>query len=353
VFRSAAMMQTPTPKGVSADEVTSTVKSYLDLHHDSPDSNTADQAHQRKVSYVDLVNHYYNLVTDFYEWGWGQSFHFAIQHYSESFSASIARHEHYLALRMGLGQGMKILDVGCGVGGPARNISFFAGCNVTGLNNNQYQVDRAIALNKKHGLSHLVSMTKSDFMNQPFEDNTFDGAYQIEATAHAPSKVECYREILRVLKPGQIFAGYEWCLTNKYNPEDPEHRRIKKGIEEGDGLPDISTCDQVEDALREAGFEVLECRDLATNEPNTMPWYYHLTPSYTSMMTPARMQFTPAGKWLTTCILSGFETIHLIPKGTCAVNQFLFTAADSLAKGGELGIFTAVFFHMARKPLSK
>ncbi len=44
-------------------------------------------------------------------------------------------------------------------------------------------------------------------MKQPFEDNTFDGVYQIEATAHAPDKVACYAEILRVLKPGQIFGG--------------------------------------------------------------------------------------------------------------------------------------------------
>jgi len=239
------------------------------------------------------------------------------------------------------------------VGGPARNIAYFAGCHVTGLNNNQYQLDRALALNKKNSLSHLVSMTKGDFMHQPFEDNTFDGVYQIEATAHAPNKVECYREILRVLKPGQYFAGYEWCLTSKYDPENAEHRRIKKGIEEGDGLPDISTCAQVEEALREAGFELVECTDLATNEESTMPWYYHLTPSYTTLTTPARLQFTPAGKWLTTTLLSALETVKVIPKGTCAVNQFLFTAADSLARGGELGIFTAVFFHMARKPLAK
>jgi len=69
--------------------------------------------------------------------------------------------------------------------------------------------------------------------------------------------------------------------------------------------------------------------------------------------TPARLQFTPAGKWLTTNILSAFESIKFIPKGTSDVNQFLFTAADSLVRGGELGIFTAVFFHLARKPLNK
>ena len=54
------------------------------------------------ASYVDLVNSYYNLATDFYEWGWGQSFHFAERLPAETFGASIARHEYYLAARMGV-----------------------------------------------------------------------------------------------------------------------------------------------------------------------------------------------------------------------------------------------------------
>jgi sterol 24-C-methyltransferase len=60
-----------------------------------------------------MINHYYDLVTDFYEYGWGQSFHFANRGARESFDASIARHEHFLAFRMRLDKGMKVLDVGC------------------------------------------------------------------------------------------------------------------------------------------------------------------------------------------------------------------------------------------------
>ncbi len=48
-----------------------------------------------------LVNLYYDLVTDFYEYGWGRSFHFAPRVPGESFRASLARHEHYLAHVLG------------------------------------------------------------------------------------------------------------------------------------------------------------------------------------------------------------------------------------------------------------
>jgi len=55
-----------------------------------------------------LVNQYYDIATDFYEYGWGRSFHFAIRAEGESLEQSIARHEHYLALKLGLRPGMKV-----------------------------------------------------------------------------------------------------------------------------------------------------------------------------------------------------------------------------------------------------
>ena len=65
---------------------------------------------------------------------------------------------------MSLREGMKVLDVGCGVGGPAREIAKFAGVNITGLNNNDYQIERARRYAVKEGLSSQLSFTKGDFM---------------------------------------------------------------------------------------------------------------------------------------------------------------------------------------------
>lgn len=48
--------------------------------------------------------------------GWGGSFHFARYYPGEEFFRAIARHEHYLAANTGIKKGMKVLDVGCGVG---------------------------------------------------------------------------------------------------------------------------------------------------------------------------------------------------------------------------------------------
>lgn len=83
------------------------------------------------------MNAYYELATMFYEWGWGQSFHFAYQLKHESFQTAIARHEYFLAGRLGVSAGAKILDVGCGIGGPMRNICRFTRASVTGVTLNE------------------------------------------------------------------------------------------------------------------------------------------------------------------------------------------------------------------------
>ena len=119
---------------------------------------------ERRDEYATLTRHYYNLATDLYEYGWGQSFHFARYAYGESFYKAIARHEHYLAHKMNLTDNMRVLDVGCGVGGPAREIVKFAGVNVVGFNNNDYQIERATAYAAKEGLSDKLSFVKGDFM---------------------------------------------------------------------------------------------------------------------------------------------------------------------------------------------
>src|SRR5262249_37227920 len=106
-------MSTPTLTDLVQDSLPKErVKSVVDEYH----SFQAGTVETRKKNYMGMVNNYYDLVTDFYEFGWGQSFHFAPRHRHEAFEASLARHEFYLAHMLSLRPGMKVLDVGCGVG---------------------------------------------------------------------------------------------------------------------------------------------------------------------------------------------------------------------------------------------
>lgn len=69
-----------------------------------------------------------------------------------------------------------MLDVGCGVGGPAREIAQFSDANIIGLNNNEFQIGRAQKYTKKMGLENQVQFVKGDFMklSEQFGENSFD-----------------------------------------------------------------------------------------------------------------------------------------------------------------------------------
>jgi len=211
----------------------------------------------------------------------GQSFHFAEKLPGESFQASIARHEYYLAARCGVQPTDHVLDCGCGIGGPLRNIGRFTGARVTGVTLNQYQVDRGNALCAQAGLADRCRLVQADFHHMGFDAETFDHCYSIEACCHSPDRADVYAEIFRCLKPGGCFISYEWCLTAKHDPTNPDHLLSKKKIEEGDGLPDLTITTSCDDALRTVGFEILETRDCALDpNPEGEAWYKILTASY-------------------------------------------------------------------------
>ena len=99
--------------------------------------------------YASTVTTFYDLITDFYEFGWGRSFHFAPAKQGSSFEEALAAHQRYLGEAMGLEPGMKVLDVGCGVGGPQRSIAGKFGVSVVGLNISEYQLVKCTELQPK------------------------------------------------------------------------------------------------------------------------------------------------------------------------------------------------------------
>ncbi|MCJ1399594.1 Delta(24)-sterol C-methyltransferase [Xylographa trunciseda] len=324
-------------------------------HWDNKDAGTETQETReaRKAEYATLTRHYYNLATDLYEYGWGTSFHFCRFAYGEPFNQAIARHEHYLAHMMGLKDGMKVLDVGCGVGGPAREIAKFAGVNIVGLNNNDYQIERATRYAAKEGLSSQLSFTKGDFMQMSFPANTFDAVYAIEATVHAPSLEGVYSQIYRVLKPGGVFAVYEWLMTDAYNNDNPKHREIRLHIEQGDGISNMVKVSEAIAAIKAAGFVLEHHEDLA-DRPDSRPWYYPLAGnfrmigSFGDVFTVARM--TKLGRGTIHKLVGLLETVGIASKGTQKTADSLAKAADALVAGGEQKLFTPMYLMVARKP---
>jgi len=114
-----------------------------------------------------------------------------------------------LARGMGLRPGMDLLDVGCGIGGPAR---YFAGeheCRVTGIDLTEEFVKGAESLTKLVKLEGRASFRKMSALQMPFETGSFDGAYMIHVGMNLADKEGVFREVGRVLKHGAKFTIFD------------------------------------------------------------------------------------------------------------------------------------------------
>jgi len=238
-----------------------------------------------------------------------------------------------------------VIDVGCGVGGPMRMIARFADVDVTALNINMYQVKRTHVLTRAAGLDKSCRVMQADFHHMPFPDNSIDKAYAIEATVHSPDLAKVYGEIKRVLKPGGIFATYEWCMTDRYRPDNPEHRAIKDRLVVENGVPDMGSSRDVLQALGAVGFDIMFHKDLALT--GEIPWYEPLAPS---KLTLKSFRAAPPGRRLTGSVLAVLETLRFVPRGTTAVARMLDGAATTLAESGKKGLFTPAYLVICRKP---
>jgi len=299
-----------------------------------------------------LTDIFYDLVTDFYEWGWGQSFHFSTRFKGESFNEAILRHEYILAHKLGIKKTDKVLDAGCGVGGPARNVSKHTGCTVTGITINDYQVKRATRLTPRW-LKKRVSYKKANYADLPFADESFDKCFFIEATCHMKDRTKPFGEAFRVLKPGGLMLSYEWLMTDKFDPKNRDHLRIKRGIEHGNGLPDTLSIPEMKKMCTQVGFEIVEAYDMVTfaeesYAEDNIPWQHALSAG-TDLITGFLR--STHGRYFTRTMLNILETIGFAPKGSIATSDMLEDAAVSLIEGGETGIFTPMYVIVARKPL--
>ncbi|KAG8216724.1 delta-sterol C-methyltransferase [Butyriboletus roseoflavus] len=250
---------------------------YTKYWEKNPDQESETNHDNRLGSYTDVVNGYYDGATQVYEYAWGSSFHFSRFYKGEGFYQALARHEHYLAAQMQLRPGMRVLDVGCGVGGPAREIATFTDVNIVGVNNNEFQVQRARKYTKRAGLEKQVTFVQGDFMKlaEQFGENSFDAVYAIEATCHAPSWESIYGEMKKVLKPGGVFGVYEWCMTDDWDPSIPSHKNLAHRLEIGNGIPQMRPLRDARKALCDVGLKIEHEEDLAQRS-DQVPWYYPL-----------------------------------------------------------------------------
>eukprot|EP00878_Enallax_costatus_P044641 GHUV01053341.1.p1 GENE.GHUV01053341.1~~GHUV01053341.1.p1 ORF type:complete len:174 (+),score=37.75 GHUV01053341.1:313-834(+) len=171
----------------------------------------------------------------------------------------------------------------------------------------------------------------------PFPENTFDAAYAIEATCHASKLEEVYGQIFKVLKPGGLFLSYEWVSTKHFDPNNAEHARVIDEINFGNGLPEMRTYKQAEEAGKAVGFKLVTSLDLATSSKVADGWW-------------KRLDELAWQNEVSHVVVSTLDTFYLAPKGLKQVHNMLRNVARSLVAGGKTGVFSPMHMLVFQKP---
>ncbi len=160
-----------------------------------------------------------------------------------------------VAAALNLTPDARLLDLGSGLGGPARTLAECFGCHVTGIDLTPAFCQAATTLSHWVGLSGRVTFLQGDATDLPFADASFDAAMTIHVAMNIAAKDRMYAEARRVLKPGGRFAVYDvlqgeggevlypvpWART-------PE-------------ISHLATPDQMQALLSDAGFRIVSVQD--------------------------------------------------------------------------------------------
>ena len=149
----------------------------------------------------------------------------------------------------------RVVDLGCGIGGPARYVAATTGAHVTGIDLTPEFVEAGRILCEWTGLSDRVRIIEGSVLDVPLADGSMDAAYMIHVGMNVADKTGIAKEARRVLKPGSVFAIYDVMQVGEGCMDYP--------------APWASSSDQsalaspetYEAALRSAGFEVTDTID--------------------------------------------------------------------------------------------
>jgi sarcosine/dimethylglycine N-methyltransferase len=114
-----------------------------------------------------------------------------------------------LAKLAGISAEMSVLDVGSGIGGPARVLAATRGCRVTGVDLSEAFVEAARYLTRRTEQSGQVSFQVGSALELPFDDGSFDAVLLQHVAMNIADRARLYREIRRMLKEGSKFATFD------------------------------------------------------------------------------------------------------------------------------------------------
>jgi SAM-dependent methyltransferase len=118
-------------------------------------------------------------------------------------------------------EGAKVIDLGCGLGGPARTLAYEFGSEVTGIDLVDEYIRAAQMLSDRLGKNGQITFRQGNVLDIPFEDASFDVVWVQHVSMNIEDKGLMFAEARRVLRPNGRLAIYEICAGSDGPPHFP------------------------------------------------------------------------------------------------------------------------------------
>jgi cyclopropane fatty-acyl-phospholipid synthase-like methyltransferase len=161
--------------------------------------------------------------------------------------------------RLALGPTSRVLDIGSGVGGPARYLAHTFRCRVTALELQPKLNAIAVDLTQRSGLGEHVTHVLGDALAYPFADAEFDAVVSLLAILHIPDRPRLFERLARALRSGGGCYVEDLCARAPFSPEDlRDLREIVYGVS-------VTSIDDYAKDMRAAGFVDIAATDLTSD----------------------------------------------------------------------------------------
>ena len=179
-----------------------------------------------------------------------------LQHHDQDHFGGLAATDA-LARHAKINESTHVLDLCCGLGGPARYLAYHHGCRVTGVDMNTDRLAGAVRLTERTKLEDRVLFHHANALQTGLADETFDVIVSQEAFCHIPDKKTLIAECVRLLKPGGCIVYTDILARNSMTNE------IRSRLESEMAFSELSTLEQYCHLLEEKGCQVVKVEDLS------------------------------------------------------------------------------------------
>jgi tocopherol O-methyltransferase len=216
------------------------------------------------------IRKHYNRLSIFYRMLWGEHLHHGYWENDESISRAQIKLMERLAETAVIPSGAHVLDIGCGLGGPAFWLAEQYDCRITGVTISPVQARMATRKAKTKGLADRVQFLVADAnMWQP-QPESFDVIWMMESCEHLRDKKDFFERCASALKPGGVLAVCGWLRGEQAMQNGGEE--LVMTIGRAMLSASLDTLSQHADWMRDANLEVETAKDITQNIAPT--WKY-------------------------------------------------------------------------------